>query len=240
MLLGKLLKFTNNKKYRKIRVNSISFDSRKIKKKDIFFAIKGNQTSGTKFVKDAISKGASIIVSDKKIKYKNHKTPFLLVKDVRKSLAEASSNFYKKKPSNIIAVTGTNGKSSVANFFYQILSFNKISAASIGTLGIFSKNYSKKIKLTSMDPLALHKNLQILERNKVNHVILEASSHGLDQKRLDNLNIKTGIFTNFSQDHLDYHKNMKSYFNSKCIYSKTYLIKIQKLLQTKKIKNLKL
>ena len=116
MLLGKLLKFTN-KKYRKIRVNSISFDSRKIKKKDIFFAIKGNQTSGTKFIKDAISKGASIIVSDKKTKYKNHKTPYLLVKDVRKSLAEASSNFYKKKPSNIIAVTGTNGKSSVANFF---------------------------------------------------------------------------------------------------------------------------
>ena len=153
-----------------------------------------------------------------------------MVKDVRKSLSEASSNFYKKKPSNIIAVTGTNGKSSVANFFYQILSFNKISAASIGTLGIFSKNYSKKIKLTSMDPLALHKNLQILERNKVNHVILEASSHGLNQKRLDNLNIKTGIFTNFSQDHLDYHKNMKSYFNSKMYLFKNLLNKNSKII----------
>ena len=238
MLLGKLLKFTN-KKYRKIRVNSISFDSRKIKKKDIFFAIKGNQTSGTKFIKDAISKGASIIVSDKKTKYKNHKTPYLLVKDVRKSLAEASSNFYKKKPSNIIAVTGTNGKSSVANFFYQILSFNKISSASIGTLGIFSKNYSKKINLTSMDPLSLHKNLQILARNKVNHVILEASSHGLDQKRLDNLNIKIGIFTNFSQDHLDYHKNMKSYFNSKMYLFKNLLNKNSKIITDEENKEFK-
>ena len=239
MLLGNLLKFTN-KKYRKIRVDSISFDSRKIKKKDIFFAIKGNQTSGTKFIKDAISKGASIIVSDKKTKYKNHKTPYLLVKDVRKSLAEASSNFYKKKPSNIIAVTGTNGKSSVANFFYQILSFNKISAASIGTLGIFSKNYSKKINLTSMDPLSLHKNLQILARNKVNHVILEASSHGLDQKRLDNLNIKTGIFTNFSQDHLDYHKNMKSYFNSKMYLFKNLLNKNSKIITDEENKEFKI
>ena len=239
MLLGKLLKFTN-KEYRKICVNGISFDSRKIKKKDIFFAIKGNQTSGTKFIKDAISKGASIIVSDKKTKYKNHKTPFLLVKDVRKSLAEASSNFYKKKPSNIIAVTGTNGKSSVANFFYQILSFNKISAASIGTLGIFSKNYNKKINLTSMDPLSLHKNLQILTRNKVNHVILEASSHGLNQKRLDNLNIKTGIFTNFSQDHLDYHKNMKSYFNSKMYLFKNLLNKNSKIITDEENKEFKI
>ena len=239
MLLGKLLKFTN-KEYRKICVNGISFDSRKIKKKDIFFAIKGNQTSGTKFIKDAISKGASIIVSDKKTKYKNHKTPYLLVKDVRKSLAEASSNFYKKKPSNIIAVTGTNGKSSVANFFYQILSFNKISAASIGTLGIFSKNYNKKINLTSMDPLSLHKNLQILTRNKVNHVILEASSHGLNQKRLDNLNIKTGIFTNFSQDHLDYHKNMKSYFNSKMYLFKNLLNKNSKIITDEENKEFKI
>ena len=163
MLLGQLLKSVN-KKYQTIDVRGISFNSLSVKKKYLFFAIEGNQTSGTKFIKDAISKGASIIVSDKKIKYKNHKTPFLLVKDVRKSLSEASSNFYKKKPSNIIAVTGTNGKSSVANFFYQILNFNKIPVASIGTLGIFSKNYTKKIKLTSMDPLALHKNLQILKK----------------------------------------------------------------------------
>ncbi len=124
-----------------------------------------------------------------------------MVKDVRKSLSEACSKFYKKKSPNIIAVTGTNGKSSVADFFYQILNFNRIPVASIGTLGIFSKNYCKKTNLTSMDPLSLHKSLEILAKNKINHVILEASSHGLKQKRLDNLNIKIGIFTNLSHDH---------------------------------------
>ena len=164
MLLGNLLKSTS-KNCKQIPVKGICFDSRKVKKRDIFFAIKGNQTSGIKFINEALSKGASIIVSSKKTKYKDHKKPLLLVSDVRKSLSEACSNFYKKKPQNIIAVTGTNGKSSVADFFYQILSLNRISVASIGTLGIFSKNYSKKTKLTSMDPLSLHKNLEILARN---------------------------------------------------------------------------
>ena len=208
MLLGNLLE-SARKKYRKISVEGICFDSRKAKKKDIFFAIEGNRTSGTKFIKEAISKDVSAIVSTKKTKYKNDQIPLVLVRDIRKSLSEACSKFYKKKPTNITAVTGTNGKSSVAYFFYQILSLNKISAASIGTLGIISKKYNKKINLTSMDPLSLHKNLQILAGNNVNHVILEASSHGLEQKRLDNLNINAGIFTNLSHDHLDYHKNMK-------------------------------
>jgi len=224
MLLGNLLK-SITKNYRKIHFKGISYDSRKIKKEDIFFAIKGNKTSGNKFIEEAILKGASAIVTSKKRIYKKYKTPFILVKDVRKSLAEASSNFYKKKPSNVIAVTGTNGKSSVVDFFYQILTLNNVPAASIGTLGIFSKNYKKKINLTSMDPLSLHENLEILEKNKIHHVILEASSHGLDQKRLDNLNIKTGIFTNLSHDHLDYHKNMKSYLNSKMHLFKNLLNK---------------
>ena len=178
MLLGQLLKFVG-KKYQKIQVRGISFDSRKVKKRDIFFAIKGNKTSGIKFINDAISKGASAIISSKKEKYRNSQIPLILVKNVRKILSEACSNFYKKKPNNIIAVTGTNGKSSVVDFFYQILNINKVSVASIGTLGIFSKNYNKKTNLTSMDSLSLHKNLQILAKNKANNVILEASSHGL-------------------------------------------------------------
>jgi len=239
MLLGNLLKSTS-KNYRKIPVKGIAFDSRKVKKGDIFFAIKGNQTSGIKFVNDAISKGASVIVSSKKIKYSNCQIPIVLVKNVRRSLSESCSNFYKKKPTNIIAVTGTNGKSSVVNFFYQILNFNKVSVASIGTLGIFSKNYNKKINLTSMDPLSLHKNLQILAKNKASNVILEASSHGLEQKRLDNLNINTGIFTNLSHDHLDYHKNMQSYFNSKMYLFKNLLKKNSKIITDEDNKEFKI
>ena len=151
MLLGQLLK-SASKNYQKIQVRGICFDSRKVKKNYIFFAIKGNQTSGIKFINDAISKGVSAIISNKKGKYKNYQIPLILVNDVRRSLSEACSNFYKKKPTNIIAVTGTNGKSSVVNFFYQILKLNTVPVASIGTLGIFSKNYKRKINLTSLDP----------------------------------------------------------------------------------------
>ena len=214
MFLGNLFK-SGVKNYKNIPIKGISFDSRKVKRDHIFFAINGNKTSGIKFIKEAITKGAVAVVTNKNIKGKNYKIPLVLVNDVRKSLAEASSNFYKKKPRNIVAVTGTNGKSSVADFFYQILSLNNKSVSSIGTLGIISKNYNKKINLTSPDSLFLHKNLEILAKKKINNVILEASSHGLQQKRLDHLDIKTGIFTNISHDHLDYHKNMNSYFKSK-------------------------
>ena len=239
MYLSQLLKSVS-KDYQKIQVNGISFDSRKVKKKDIFFAITGSQTSGIKFINEAITKGAAVIIIDKKKKYKNLKIPIIQVKNIRVSLSEACSNFYKKKPSNIIAVTGTNGKSSVAGFFYQILNLNKVSVASIGTLGLFSKNYNKKTNLTSMDPLSLHKNLQILKKNKVKNVILEASSHGLDQKRLDNLNITIGIFTNISHDHLDYHKNMNLYLNSKMHLFKNLLKKKSKIITDENNKEFKI
>ena len=138
MQLGSLLKSVN-KNYKKIPVKGISFDSRKTKKNDIFFAIKGKKKTGHQFIQSAISKGASVVVSNEIKKNKKSKIFVIRVKNVRKSLSEACSNFYKKKPPNIIAVTGTNGKSSVADFFYQILNLNKKSAASIGTLGIISK-----------------------------------------------------------------------------------------------------
>ncbi len=214
MLLGSLLKSVS-KSYKRKYVGGICFDSRKVKKKDIFFAINGSKIFGTKFIKEAISKGASLVVANKNNQLKKLIFPLVTVKNIRLTLSEACSNFYKKKPSNIIAVTGTNGKSSVADFFYQILSLNRKSVASLGTLGIKSKKYNKKTNLTSMDPLSLHKNLQILAEKKIKNVILEASSHGLDQNRLDNLKINAGIFTNLSHDHLDYHKTVKSYFKSK-------------------------
>ena len=239
MLLGQLLKSVN-KNHQKIDVQGISFDSRKIKKNYIFFAIKGSQTSGTKFIYQAILKGASAIIANGKTGYKNSKIPIILVKDVRKSLSEACSNFYKKKPKNVIAVTGTNGKSSVVNFFYQILKLNKIPVASIGTLGIQSQRYRKKTNLTTIDPISLHKNLQILFQRKINNVIIEASSHGLEQKRLDNLNINTGIFTNLSHDHLDYHKNMKAYFDAKMHLFKNLLKKNSKIITDKDNKEFKI
>ena len=224
MYLGNLLKSVS-KNYQKITVNGISFDSRNVKKKDIFFAIKGKKTSGSKFINNAINNGAVAIICNKKKLYNKKKVPFIYVKDVKESLSEACNNFFKDKPKNIIAVTGTNGKSSVADFFYQLLTLNKVPSSSIGTLGIRSKRHNINTKLTSLDPVSLHKNLKILKKNRVNNVILEASSHGLDQKRLDNLNINIGIFTNLSHDHLDYHKNMNSYFKSKMHLFKNLLHK---------------
>ena len=165
MLLGHLLKSVS-KKYQKIHVSGICFDSRKVKKNHIFFAIKGNQTSGAKFINEAILKKASAIIIHKKGKYKNLKTPLILVDDVRKSLSEACSNFYKEKPTNIIAVTGTNGKSSVANFFYQILKLNKVPVASIGTLGVFAQNYKKKNKLNFTRPFVSTQNFTNISKKK--------------------------------------------------------------------------
>ena len=239
MLLGNLLKSVR-KDYQKIPIRGISYDSRKVKEKDLFFAIKGSKTSGSKFVNEAILKGAAAIVSSEKKNYKNSNPPLILVKNVRLSLSEACSKFYKKKISNLIAVTGTNGKSSVADFFHQIFSLNKVSAASIGTLGVVSKKYNKKTNLTSMDPLLLHMHLQNLSVKKVNNIILEASSHGLHQNRLNNLNIKTGIFTNLSHDHLDYHKNMKSYLNSKLYLFKNLLKKKSSIITDEDNKEFKM
>ena len=239
MYLGSLLKSVD-KNYKKIPVAGICFDSRKIKKSDIFFAIEGNKKSGRKFVEEAINNGAAAVVINKNEKIKNKKISTIKVENVRKSLSEAAANYYKKKPSKIVAVTGTNGKSSVADFFYQILDLCGKSAASIGTLGIVSKKYNKKTNLTSMDPVSLHQNLENLVRRKINYVILEASSHGLDQNRLDNLKINTGMFTNLSRDHLDYHKNMKSYFNSKMYLFKNLLNKNSHIITDEEIKEFKI
>ena len=108
----------------------------------------------------------------------------------------------------MVAVTGTNGKTSVSDLFHQIFNLNKIPVASVGTLGIKYKNKIIKTNLTSPDTITLHKYLNFLKKRRIDNVIIEASSHGLDQNRLHHLNFKGAVFTNLSQDHLDYHKSM--------------------------------
>ena len=214
MLLKKLIK--NLPKLKKnIKIKGITTDSKKVKKNFIFFAIKGNNRNGEKFIDQAIQKGAIAVVCSKNCKYKYKNTPIIKKSDVRYFLSKTVSEFYNSKPKNIIAVTGTNGKTSVADLFYQILNLSNIPVASIGTLGIKYNNRVFKSNLTSPDPIFLHKTLQKIKDNKIDNVIIEASSHGLDQKRIDSLNLNAGIFTNFSQDHLDYHKTMSSYLNAK-------------------------
>ena len=133
-----------NNKFIKIKFNGIAFDSSNIKYNYIFFAIKGNNLDGNKFIKDAIKKGSKIIISEKfKEGFKNS-VLYLNNKNPRKLLAEFAAKINNKFPKNLIAVTGTNGKSSIANFYYQILQLNKKKVASIGTLGISGIRYKKK------------------------------------------------------------------------------------------------
>ncbi len=217
MLLGKLIK-NIKPAYKSIRFNNIRFNSKDCKTNDIFFSIQGNKLNGNNYIKDAIKNGSKIIVSNLNFEgFNKEKILFIKRKNPRKALAEAASNFYTKKPKNIIAITGTNGKTSIANFFYQILSLSKKKAAAIGTLGVLSKKVKLKTNNTTIDPLKIHYILHKLKGLRIDNVIIEASSHGLKQHRLDGINLKTALFTNLSRDHLDYHKTFKDYLNSKLI-----------------------
>ena len=223
MLLKKLI--NNHHIKNNIEVKGLATNSNKIKKGFIFFAMKGLKQNGETYINDAIKRGAIAVICSKKCKFNNKKVSVIKTSDIRNLLSEVSSKFYKLKPKNIIAVTGTNGKTSVADYFYQILSLCKIPVASIGTLGIKYNNKVIKTELTSPDTISLHKELEIIKKNKIENVIVEASSHGLNQKRLEHLNFRAGIFTNFSQDHLDYHKTMNSYLRSKLHLFKNILSK---------------
>lgn len=214
MLLGNY--FHNiNKNYKNFSFSGISFDTKSIKKNNIFFAIKGNSIDGNKFIPTAIKKGSKIIVTERKTNQFQNGILYIHTKNVRKLLAETAFKIYNKKPKNLIAVTGTNGKSSVADFYYQILKLNNKKGASIGTLGVKSKSINLNLSNTTIDPIKLAKILSKLKKQKIENVIMEASSHGLKQNRLDGLKFNSGIFTNLSQDHFDYHKNLKNYLNAK-------------------------
>ncbi len=231
MLLKNLIKGIPKEK-KNIKILGISTNSKDVKKNHIFFAIKGNKNNGEKFINTAVKKGASVIICSKKSKIKLRNKNILLVKTnkIRNFLSLTASKFYSLKPKNIIAVTGTNGKTSVADIFYQLFIINKIPAASIGTLGV---KYNKKIiknSLTTPDTISLHRYLNLLKKKKIDNVIIEASSHGLSQYRLHHVKFKAAIFTNFSQDHLDYHRDMKSYLNAKLILFREILDKKTKII----------
>ena len=235
MLLKKLIKISS-KKYSGLNIKGLAINSKEVKKGFIFFAIKGNKLNGEKFIKDAITKGAVVIICSQNCKFKSDFIYVIKTKNIRNLLSEIVSKFYRIKPKNIIAVTGTNGKTSVADFFYQILTINKIPASYIGTLGI---KYNKKViktNLTTPDAITIHKNLEKLKKKNINNVIIEASSHSLDQSRLNNINFKAGIFTNFTQDHLDYHKTMNAYLKAKLILFSKILSKKSYVISDKSIK----
>ena len=238
MHLGNYFQNIKNK-HKKIFFSGVSFNSNQVKKNNIFFAIKGNNIDGNNFISSAIKNGAKIIISEKKNKEIKDDILYIKVKNVRKTLAEISSKIYNKVPQNMIAVTGTNGKSSISDFYYQILDLNNKKVASIGTLGVKSKNFKIKLSNTTINPIKLSKILCNLKKRNIDNVIMEASSHGLDQNRLDGLFFNTGIFTNLSQDHLDYHKNITNYLKAKLYLFKNLIKKNGNIITDDKIPEFK-
>ena len=222
----------------RLKIKNISLDSRKVKKGDLFVSIRGNSFDGNNFINEAILKGAKVIVYSGKIKI-NKKAIFIKVKDTREILAKLSSKYYKKKPKNIVAVTGTNGKTSISDFFNQIFLLQNKKVGFIGTLGVKKNRAIKKRNLTTLDSLELNKDLEEIKKNGIENVIIEASSHGLKQKRLNFIKFKAGIFSNLSHDHLDYHKNMSDYFESKLILFNKLLNKKATIITDSEIKEFK-
>jgi UDP-N-acetylmuramoyl-L-alanyl-D-glutamate--2,6-diaminopimelate ligase len=204
-----------------IPITGLAMDSRAVKAGDVFFALAGSKTDGTRFIDQAIASGTVAVVGDHAPgKSGDHapdkvRVPFVAVSNPRRALALAAARFYPRQPATIAAVTGTSGKTSVAAFTRQIWQRLGFAAASIGTIGLVSPKRTVYGSLTTPDPIALHRELDEIAGEGVTHLAFEASSHGLDQYRLDGVRIAAGGFTNLSRDHMDYHPDVAHYLNAK-------------------------
>jgi UDP-N-acetylmuramoyl-L-alanyl-D-glutamate--2,6-diaminopimelate ligase len=199
-----------------VEVTGITADSRTVKPGDLFVAIAGSKDDGLRFVAPAVAAGAVAVMAERVASVPLRAgVAFVRVGDVRRSLALAASRFFPRQPETIAAVTGTSGKTSVAAFTRQIWTATGEAAASIGTIGLVSPAREIYGSLTTPDPVALHRSLDELAGEGVTHLAIEASSHGLDQRRLDGVRIAAGGFTNISRDHLDYHPSLEAYLDAK-------------------------
>ncbi|MCP4735504.1 MAG: UDP-N-acetylmuramoyl-L-alanyl-D-glutamate--2,6-diaminopimelate ligase [Bosea sp.] len=198
------------------RVAGVAFDSRKVAPGEAFVALAGAKADGARFISDAVQRGATAIVS-------SGPRPADLpagvacaqVADPRLALSLAAAKVHPRQPGTVVAVTGTSGKSSVAEFTRQIFRALGRKAASVGTIGIVTEAGADYGSLTTPDPLSLHASLDRLAGEGVTHLAMEASSHGLDQHRLDGVRLSAGAFLNLGRDHLDYHPSVEDYLSAK-------------------------
>ena len=194
-------------------ITGMTADSRKVKPGYLFAALKGTVTDGRQFIPDAIAKGAAAILSDEGAA--DVTVPQVVVEEPRQALALAAKHFYDSQPDTVVAVTGTNGKSSTVDFCRQIWARAGMKAASMGTLGAIGPEGRIDVGHTTPDPVTIHETLAELARQGVTHCAMEASSHGLEQHRLDGVDLSAVAFLNFTQDHLDYHATMEDYLSAK-------------------------
>jgi UDP-N-acetylmuramoyl-L-alanyl-D-glutamate--2,6-diaminopimelate ligase len=195
-------------------IAGLTADSRAVQTGYLFAALPGTRHDGSTFIPDAIKRGAVAVLGPHGVA-----VPGDIVRlesgNPRRSLALLAARFYGRQPRTIAAVTGTNGKTSVAAFTRQLWQLLGHPAASLGTLGLVAPHATRAGSLTTADPVALHKDLAELASAGVEHLAMEASSHGLDQFRLDGVRIAAAAFTNLTRDHLDYHGSMAAYEGAK-------------------------
>ena len=195
----------------------LAADSREVKPGYLFAALSGSKTDGARFIEDAVKRGATAVLGAPAAadQAKGLGVRFIAAANPRLRLAELAAEFYAAQPSTVAAVTGTNGKTSVASFLRQIWAFQGRPAASLGTIGIDAPSGHVSLGHTTPDPVRLHAELARLKNEGVDHLALEASSHGLDQYRLDGVKISAAGFTNITRDHLDYHASFENYLFAK-------------------------
>ena len=202
------------------RVTGLSVDSRQVRSGHLFAALPGSRVHGAEFVETALERGAVAILTDRNGARIVADAPaardaaLVVTEDPRQALAYAASLWFGLQPPTVVAVTGTNGKTSVATFTRQIWEALGLSAINIGTTGV-EGGWSSSAIHTTPEPVTLHRVLAEAAEAGVTHAAMEASSHGLEQRRLDGVNLSAAAFTNFSQDHLDYHESLEAYFSAK-------------------------
>ncbi|WP_454746326.1 UDP-N-acetylmuramoyl-L-alanyl-D-glutamate--2,6-diaminopimelate ligase [Ciceribacter selenitireducens] len=195
-----------------LEISGLSADSRKIEKGMVFVALAGTKADGAAYVADAVARGAAAIVAGHAL---DAAVPVIVVANPRRFLALAAANFFGRQPATMVAVTGTAGKTSVASFTRQIWAEAGHAAAQIGTTGVVSPTRNDYGSLTTPDPIGLHRLLAELADEGVTHAAMEASSHGLDQCRLDGVRLAAAAFTNLGRDHMDYHPTVEDYMAAK-------------------------
>ena len=202
--------------FTRIKITGLTADSREVKPGFLFAALPGTQTDGAKFIPQAIDGGAAaLLLPEGSPATRGIDIPLIEDTDPRRALARMAARFYRSQPGTIVGVTGTNGKTSVAAFVYQLWRKMGFRAASLGTLGVETPDGARPLLLTTPDPVALHKVLAQLSTEGITHLALEASSHGLQQRRLDGVTFAAAAFTNISRDHLDYHSSFEDYLAQK-------------------------
>jgi len=195
-----------------LTVRGLTLDSRKVEPGFVFAALPGVKVHGRDFIPKALAAGASAILTDKPVEAA---VPVIAVPEPAALLARMAARFYPRQPEHIVAITGTNGKSSTVEFLRQIWAGAGLEAACLGTLGVTRGNSVEVTGYTTPDAVALQAALDRLAGEGVTHLGMEASSHGLKQHRMDGVRVSVGAFTNLTQDHLDYHPDFADYFASK-------------------------